>query len=134
MSNENEVDMQKKAPRRIGVLGAGGQVGRCLIQQIDAAPDLALAFGFTHADIDLSDTATLPGKILEALGVPESDLPEIVINAAAYTKVDLCESESELAYQTNALAPAEWSRRLAERNIRFIHISKTKSTNSTKSF
>ncbi len=111
------------ASRRMGVLGAGGQLGQCLVRQIEAAPDLALNFALTRSEIDLSRSENLPGEISRFLDRPPMELPEVVINAAAYTKVDLCESESELAYQTNALAPAEWSRQLAEREIRFIHVS-----------
>lgn len=104
---------------RIGVLGANGQLGRCLIRDVEAAVDLELAFGVTRDDIDLNASEEI-GLWLDAL---TSDLPDVVINAAAYTKVDACESEAELAYQTNALAPAEWARQLAKRGVRFVHVS-----------
>lgn len=112
-----------EAPRRVGVLGAGGQLGRCLVRQIEAAPDLALAFALTRGDLDLSRVDGLSEEISALLDRPEQERPEVVINAAAFTKVDLCESEPALAYQTNALAPGEWSRQLALRGIRFIHVS-----------
>jgi len=112
-----------QASRRIGVLGAGGQLGRCLVRQIDAAPDLELCFALTRRELDLSQAESLAAGIRALLDRPESERPEVVINAAAYTKVDLCESEQALAYQTNALAPAEWSRQLAPLGIRFIHVS-----------
>lgn len=119
-----ELDQEAlEAPRRIGVLGAGGQLGRCLVRQIDAAPDLALAFALTRQELDLSQAETLGAGISALLDRPESERPEVVINAAAYTKVDLCESEQALAYQTNALAPAEWARQLTPLGIRFIHVS-----------
>lgn len=112
-----------KAPRRIGVLGAGGQLGRCLVRQIDSAPDLALAFGLTRNELDLSDAEALSSGIGTWLDGPEDAQPEVVINAAAFTKVDLCETESALAYQVNGLAPGEWARETAARQIRFIHVS-----------
>ena len=112
-----------EASRRIGVLGAGGQLGRCLVRQIEAAPDLALTFALTRSELDLSQPETLGDEISTLLDRPESQRPEVVINAAAYTKVDLCESEQALAYQTNALAPGEWSRQLRPLGIRFIHVS-----------
>ena len=46
-------------PRRIGVIGAGGQLGQCLVSQIESAPDLALAFALTRAEHDLSDATGL---------------------------------------------------------------------------
>ena len=95
-----------KAPRRIGVkVGAGGQLGRCLVRQIESAPDLATSFALTRAELDLSDEKGLSDGIARALDEAEGGLPEVVVNAAAYTKVDRCESEQALAYQTNALAP-----------------------------
>jgi dTDP-4-dehydrorhamnose reductase len=104
---------------RIGVLGAAGQLGRSLVRQIDAADDLELAFAATRDQIDLSDFDQID-PWLESL---TSALPELVINAAAFTKVDSCETEKERAYRMNALAPAEWARRCLQRNIQFFHVS-----------
>ena len=109
-------------PLRIGVLGAGGQLGRRLVREILAASDLSLAFAATRRDVDLGETdgaATWLDE-REAAGAAGVD---VVINAAAHTKVDACESEAARAYQVNALAPAEWARALAARGIRFIHVS-----------
>lgn len=114
---------QDASRRRIGVIGARGQLGRCLVRQIEAADDLALAFALTRDDVDQSDAEGLVSAIPRWLDVPANERPYVVINAAAYTKVDLCETERELAYRTNALAPAEWARQLAERGIRFAHVS-----------
>ncbi len=111
------------SPRRIGVIGAAGQLGRCLVRSIDRSEDLGLAFALTRKEIDLADASTLPERIASLLDSAASGDPELVINAAAYTKVDACETETELAYQTNALAPAEWARQLASRSIRFLHVS-----------
>lgn len=110
---------------RIGVLGAGGQLGRCLVRAIESAPDLALAFAATRDDVDLADTDTHadPGAIGAWLDAIPGEPPDVVVNAAAHTGVDACESESDLAYCVNALAPSAWARALAEREIRFLHIS-----------
>lgn len=104
---------------RVGVLGAAGQLGRSLVRCIDAADDLELAFAATRDQIDLADFDRI-GAWLDSQAAKR---PEVVINAAAYTKVDACESEKELAYRVNAMAPAEWARQLMERNIHFIHVS-----------
>lgn len=108
-----------EARLRIGVLGANGQLGRSLVRNIEHADDVDLAFGVTRSEIDLTASERM-GAWLDSQG---TDLPHVVINAAAYTKVDTCESEKELAYQTNAVAPAEWARELSKRGIRFIHVS-----------
>jgi dTDP-4-dehydrorhamnose reductase len=104
---------------RIGVLGARGQLGQCLVRCVEEASDLELAFAVTRDEIDLNANAQIPGW-LDSLA---SGLPDVVVNAAAYTKVDSCESEAETAYETNAQAPAEWARQLAARGVRLMHVS-----------
>jgi dTDP-4-dehydrorhamnose reductase len=118
MTDSNE-QKTHEARLRIGVLGAKGQLGRCLVRGVEAASDLDLAFAVTRDEIDLTAGEGI-GPWLDAQA---TGLPDVVINAAAYTKVDSCESEAELAYQTNALAPAEWARQLSERGVRFVHVS-----------
>jgi dTDP-4-dehydrorhamnose reductase len=133
MTASNELEA-RGARRQIGVLGAGGQLGRCLVRGIEASSDCALAFALTRNEVDLSNPDTLPDAITKQLDLRLSSEDsssrssavgglDVVINAAAYTKVDACESEPSLAYQTNALAPAEWARQLAARGIHFIHVS-----------
>ena len=46
-----------------------------------------------------------------------------IINAAAYTAVDKAESEPEMAWALNAVAPARLARLAAEADIPFIHVS-----------
>ena len=109
-------------PLRVGVLGAGGQLGRCLVRETLAASDLVLAFATTRREVDLGETDRAEAwlddrETTEGVGV------DVVINAAAHTRVDACESEPAQAYRVNALAPAEWARALAARGIRFIHVS-----------
>ncbi|HPS54555.1 MAG TPA: sugar nucleotide-binding protein, partial [Sedimentisphaerales bacterium] len=48
---------------------------------------------------------------------------DIIINCAAYTNVDLAESQSELAYKINADAVASLSETVRENNKYLIHIS-----------
>lgn len=118
MSGDVDTELSLRA-LRIGVFGAGGQLGRCLVRSIEAADDLALVFATTRDQLDLSKFSEI-GPWLDAFG---TNLPELVINAAAYTKVDSCESEKELAYTVNALAPVECARALLAREIPFIHLS-----------
>ncbi|OUI89289.1 dTDP-4-dehydrorhamnose reductase [Acetobacter sp. DmW_043] len=49
--------------------------------------------------------------------------PVAVVNAAAWTAVDLAESESKAAARANTSGPAELARLCAERNIPLIHVS-----------
>jgi dTDP-4-dehydrorhamnose reductase len=96
---------------RVAVLGAGGQIGRALVERLGDR-----AMPFTSAEINLLYPEN--ACILLAAGQPDA-----VINAAAYTQVDKAESERELCHKINALAPgvlAEWC---AARNIPFVHYS-----------
>jgi len=107
------------APIRVGVVGAGGQLGTCLVREISRCSRAELAFATTREDLDLTELEDLDAWLDRTL---QRSL-DVVINAAAFTKVDACESQAELAYQVNALAPATWARSLAERDVRFVHIS-----------
>ncbi len=49
--------------------------------------------------------------------------PEVIINCAAYTAVDNCETEKELAWRVNALGPENLAVSAETVGSRFIHIS-----------
>lgn len=49
--------------------------------------------------------------------------PALVLNCAAFTKVDACESDRELAEQTNARGPAYLAEACLRHKCRLIHIS-----------
>lgn len=53
----------------------------------------------------------------------EAGRPDAVINAAAWTAVDLAESHRDAAWRANCDGPARLARRCAERDIPFIHVS-----------
>jgi dTDP-4-dehydrorhamnose reductase len=78
------------------VTGAGGQLGRSLLAI--AGPQGIDAVGLTRQELDITDA----GAIAEAIDRIE---PDVVLNAAAFTKVDLCEEQQELALRVNGGAP-----------------------------
>jgi dTDP-4-dehydrorhamnose reductase len=123
MTHATEHTFSSGAPLRIGVLGAGGQLGRSLVREIEASMGADLAFATTRAEVDLTKLDVLDDWLDAALARSGGWPLDVVINAAAYTKVDTCETEAELAYQINALAPATLARAFAEREVRFIHVS-----------
>lgn len=110
-------------PVRIGVLGAGGQVGRCLVRAIAASDDLALAFAVTRAELDLAETDRIEPWLDGRAQGRRGPLADCVVNAAAMTRVDACETEVELAHRLNDRMPTAWARALAGRGVRFIHLS-----------
>lgn len=99
---------------RVVVLGAAGQVGGELMRCEWPAGHLVSAL--TRSDLDLCDADAID-RMFDALD------PEIVINAAAFTGVDLAEERAELAMVVNAGAPSRLALRAEERGAVLIHIS-----------
>ncbi len=93
------------------VFGKTGQVAQELQRQ---APQQVTALDRITAD--LSDPAACAAQIAA------SDV-DAVINAAAYTAVDLAEEDEALARIINGETPAAMARAAAQKNIPFIHIS-----------
>jgi len=104
---------------RIGVLGASGQVGRCLARALADSADAELAFGVSRAELDLAELDRIE-PWLDRSGARPVD---VVVNAAAFTKVDACEAEVGLARRMNAEMPGAWARALQARGVRFVHLS-----------
>jgi dTDP-4-dehydrorhamnose reductase len=96
------------------LLGATGQLGRELRHTTPPDVDI-LAPG--RAELDLSH----PGERLAAWVAAAE--PDVVINAAAYTAVDRAESEEELAFRVNALAPAHIAVGVRRCGAHLVHVS-----------
>lgn len=103
--------MRNQSPRTI-VIGAHGQVGSSLIQQLGSS-----GVGITRQDADITNKAALY-RALEAVG-PVSAL----INAAAYADVERAEIERDLAFAVNADAAGWAAAWAAENSIPFVHYS-----------
>ena len=73
------------------VTGANGQLGSSICRIFDGAFDV---IGFSSRELDVGEASAIH-KIFDVVR------PDIVINAAAYTKVDDAENNSELVNQTN---------------------------------
>jgi dTDP-4-dehydrorhamnose reductase len=99
---------------KVLVTGAHGMVGQAVVKYFKARSDEV--FAHDHRSLDITDAARIEACF-------ESERPEVVINCAAWTDVDGCESDSKRAYEVNARAPerlAAYSRRI---NALFITIS-----------
>ncbi len=78
---------------RILVTGARGQLGTELMPLLDPHEVL----GVDLPELDITDRALV-------LGAMHDFGPDVVINCAAFTAVDDCESQVDLAYAVNAMA------------------------------
>jgi len=94
---------------KILVFGKTGQVATELQRQADVT-----ALGRTEAD--LSD----PEACAHIIAHTDAD---VIINAAAYTAVDLAEKEQPLAACINGDAPTQMAQAAAARGIPFLHVS-----------
>jgi len=98
---------------KIAIIGAGGRLGAAFVREYRDTFDVT---GFNHTQLDLSDL----GALRERLRAIDFD---VAINAAAFTKVDLCESQPDRAFLINAEAPHVVAEVCGEKNARLIHIS-----------
>ena len=98
---------------KIVILGAGGRLGAALLREYRDKFDVV---GFNHTQLNLSDL----GAVREKLRNTSFD---ILINAAGFTKVDLCETQPDRAFLINAEAPRVVAEICDEKNARLIHFS-----------
>jgi dTDP-4-dehydrorhamnose reductase len=102
--------------KKILVTGANGQLGQC-IQKI--APDFEDRVEFIFADsqaLDITDADSVSDYFYD-------HKPHFCINAAAYTAVDLAETESEKAFGVNAEGIKNLAEICAEYKTVLIHVS-----------
>ena len=98
---------------KIAIIGMGGRLGAALIREYRDKFDVT---GFTHAQLDLSNLE----EIREKLGKTDFD---VLVNAAAFTNVDLCETQPDQAFRINADAPRMLAEICGEKNAKLIHFS-----------
>ena len=98
---------------RILITGINGQLGKTLTitkpKDIDLIP-------ITRNELNLEDSK-------ECFSVIKHYKPDWVLNSAAYTSVDLAESQVEIAYKVNYEAPKQFSRALSKYGGKLLHIS-----------
>lgn len=101
--------------KKILVTGANGQLGQCL-QKISSQFE---EFEFIFTDSEILDITNKE----EVNDFFWQNAPDFCINAAAYTAVDLAETELEKAFLVNADGAENLAEACAENNAQFIHVS-----------
>lgn len=107
--------------KKIIITGCNGQLGRALNQLYEK-----------ECDITLINTDIFQGDGITSLDITDVDAvlsfvkemkPDAIINCAAHTNVDKCETDIDNAYKINAIGPRNLSIAAAETGARLMHIS-----------
>lgn len=96
------------------IVGSGGRLGSALLREWSNAGEEVI--GFNHHQLDLANDSALRST-LEQLSF------DVLVNCAALTNVDYCETHEEEAYRLNAEAVRTLAQICSAKAARCIHIS-----------
>lgn len=99
---------------RVAITGAGGRLGRALVEAL--ATDGRQLIPWRRPEYDLDDSSG-------AQRLVERDRPDLVIHAAAWTDVDGCARDPHRAFRRNAVATGELAVACAEHGAGLVVIS-----------
>ena len=100
--------------KKILITGANGQLGN---EMRELAKNSSHFFSFTDvAELDITNIDAIDTFFQQTKF-------DFVINCAAYTNVNKAESEEEIAFKLNAIAPENLAKISNKYNCKFIHIS-----------
>ena len=105
--------------KKILLTGCNGQLGRAIQKEYgnEAAfirTDMIEGEGITV--LDISDVEAV-------MSVCKKENPDVIINCAAYTNVDGCETNENLAFKANAIGPRNLAIAATEIGAKLIHVS-----------
>jgi dTDP-4-dehydrorhamnose reductase len=98
---------------KIVIIGSGGRLGAALTREYRDKFDVV---GFNHAQLDLTNLEQVREKVT-ALDFG------VLINCAAFTNVDLCETQRNQAFHVNAEAPRVLAEICCEKKAKLVHFS-----------
>ena len=111
---------------KVAITGAKGQLAREIIEiiksgksEIGQIPNEYINCNLVCADVeelDITDEEAVERFI-------QAERPDILINCAAMTNVDGCETALETAMKVNAIGPRNLSRSCKKVNAKIVHIS-----------
>jgi dTDP-4-dehydrorhamnose reductase len=98
---------------RIAVIGAAGQLGAAVVDECSSRHDVV---AFDHAALDIADPVKIASEMKRVA-------PGIIINCAAYNKVDAAEDHPVEALQANAFAVRALARAARAQGAVLVHYS-----------
>lgn len=99
---------------QVAIFGAAGQLGVELVDVFTRRGHVV--HSFRRADVDITDTQQLEAR-LASLDI------DLVINSAAYNKVDIAETEPQVAYAVNGLAVRNLAVACRQLDAKLVHFS-----------
>lgn len=111
---------------KVAITGAKGQLAREIIEIIKSGKSEIgqIPKEYINCDLVCADVEEL--DITDEKAVEEfiqAEMPDILINCAAMTNVDGCETALETAMKVNAIGPRNLSRSCKKVNAKIVHIS-----------
>lgn len=106
--------------KKILVTGCNGQLGRAINQV------------YQKDEVEFINTDVVEGEGIFALDITDVQAvlsfvrekrPDVIINCAAHTAVDLCEQQWDLAYKINAIGARNLSIASADVDAKLVHVS-----------
>ncbi|MCB0742377.1 MAG: dTDP-4-dehydrorhamnose reductase [Ignavibacteriae bacterium] len=112
--------------KRILLIGSNGMLGQCVVENLRNRNDIELTLAsaedtsffdnISYSKLDISNKKEVKKIVLDFY-------PDYIINVAAYTNVDKCESEKELAWNINVNGVEYLAKYSVPSNAHLIHIS-----------
>ena len=101
--------------KKLLITGCNGQLGRALNQLYKGNEEYELV-NTDVEDLDITD-------VDKVLALVDEVRPYAIINCAAHTAVDACETQEDLAYKINAIGPRNLSIAATKAGAKMIHVS-----------
>jgi len=101
--------------KKIIVTGANGQLGRAVNIEYAGRADIELV-NTDVAELDITDVDAVLKFVRDVK-------PYAIINCAAHTNVDACETQVDLAYRINAIGPRNLAIAASDSGAKLMHIS-----------
>ncbi len=101
--------------KKIIVTGCNGQLGRAINREYEGSTEYELV----NTDVEELDITDVDAVIRFAGEIN----PYAIINCAAYTNVDKCETDADNAYRINAIGPRNLAIAASECGAKLVHVS-----------
>ena len=101
--------------KKLIITGCNGQLGRAMNKELEGN----IEYELVNTDVAELDITNLE----EVVAFVEKEKPYAIVNCAAYTAVDACEVNVELAYKINAIGPRNLAIAAEKYGAKLVHVS-----------